>query len=106
MSENSDAAVVVVSEETGTVSIAVNGHLMRGLSKGDLISKLEELLLDGDNESGRMEEAARKIGGIGKFLPLYKKDKSFDSDFGSGDKKTGGNAKKKNSGTGKSEGKK
>ena len=106
MSENSDAAVVVVSEETGTVSIAVNGHLMRGLSKGDLISKLEELLLDSDNESGKMEEAARKIGNIGKFLPLYRKDKSSDGDHESEDKKKGGISKKKSSGIKKNEGKK
>lgn len=40
MSEQTDAVVVVVSEETGTISLAVNGHLRRYLSA----SRLRELL--------------------------------------------------------------
>jgi TIGR00159 family protein len=42
VSENSDAVVVVVSEETGTVSIAVNGKLNRGLNDEKLRQKLYE----------------------------------------------------------------
>lgn len=106
MSENSDAAVVVVSEETGTVSIAVNGHLMRGLSKGDLISKLEELLLDNENDSGKMEEAARKIGSISKFLPLSKKERPSEGGNGSEDKQKSASAKRNSSGVKKNEDKK
>ncbi len=45
MSENSDAVVVIVSEETGTVSTAVEGVLVRGYSKTKfkkfLIAELE-----------------------------------------------------------------
>ena len=32
MSETSDAIIVVVSEETGTISVAVDGMLKRGLT--------------------------------------------------------------------------
>ena len=46
MSENSDAIVLVVSEETGIVSLAVNGHLNRNLDRDDLIDTLEDLLID------------------------------------------------------------
>lgn len=42
MSEHSDAIVVVVSEETGCISIAKNGVLTRDVSNG----KLREVLLD------------------------------------------------------------
>lgn len=42
MSEQSDAVVVVVSEETGSVSVAKNGVLTRDVTNG----KLREILLD------------------------------------------------------------
>ncbi len=44
LSEHSDACVVVVSEETGTISLAVGGQLTRGLSGEDLVTILKGLL--------------------------------------------------------------
>ena len=46
MSENSDAVVVVVSEETGTISVAINGELRRGFNAVTLRTELNELLLE------------------------------------------------------------
>lgn len=43
MSENSDAYVIVVSEETGTVSIAHEGELRRGYDYNQLKAELEKL---------------------------------------------------------------
>lgn len=42
MSENSDAVVVVVSEETGIISMAKNGVLIRRLDRQNLFGMLEE----------------------------------------------------------------
>lgn len=45
MSENSDAIVVVVSEETGIVSIAIDGVLKRNFTRVSMKRKLEEQLI-------------------------------------------------------------
>lgn len=41
MSEQSDAVIVVVSEETGTISLAVGGHLRRYLTEARLSEQLK-----------------------------------------------------------------
>lgn len=45
MSENSDAVVVVVSEETGQISMAIGGLLVRNLTRETLNDELENLIL-------------------------------------------------------------
>ena len=45
MSENSDAIVIVVSEETGTISVAENGELTRGFTKERLEAYLRTRLV-------------------------------------------------------------
>lgn len=65
MSENSDSVVVVVSEETGMISIAVAGAIDRGYSGVTLKQKLTELLINEENEENSKNIIARirKIGG-------------------------------------------
>ena len=46
ISGQGDAVVLVVSEETGVISLAVGGVLLRDFSRETLIKKLNELLLD------------------------------------------------------------
>lgn len=46
VSLNSDAVVVVTSEETGLISLAVDGKLIRGLSDSELREKLGSYLLN------------------------------------------------------------
>lgn len=48
ISEDSDALVVVVSEETGNISVAYRGRLTRDYTREGLQAKLEELLLVSD----------------------------------------------------------
>lgn len=45
ISENSDAVAVVVSEETGGISVALNGQLKQGFDKETLSDELTKLLL-------------------------------------------------------------
>ena len=49
MSENSDAIIIVVSEETGTVSVAENGELTRGYNKESLTTYLRSKLIPDTN---------------------------------------------------------
>lgn len=45
VSEESDCVVVVVSEETGSVSVAINGELTRDYTRESLTNKLNDLLV-------------------------------------------------------------
>ncbi len=51
MSENSDAVVLVVSEESGIVSVAVDGKLKRGFNQKSLEKYLLSLLVDDDKKN-------------------------------------------------------
>ncbi|WOC33662.1 MULTISPECIES: diadenylate cyclase CdaA [Caproicibacterium] len=53
MSENSDAVVVVVSEETGQISIALGGTITRNYTRESLQNELNSLLLDQDLAKSR-----------------------------------------------------
>lgn len=55
MSENSDAVVIVVSEETGQISVAMNGVLTRDYTREKLKSTLEKEIFyeDSDNEENQ-----------------------------------------------------
>ena len=50
MSENSDSLVIVVSEETGQISVAMNGTLTRDYTHDKLKTLLEEELYNNGNE--------------------------------------------------------
>jgi diadenylate cyclase len=50
MSENSDAVIVVVSEETGQISVVTNGTITRNYTRETLNSELENLVLSKNTE--------------------------------------------------------
>lgn len=60
MSEVSDAVVVVVSEETGTISVAINGVLTRDYDRNSLVSVLEENLLPVEQEKPEVSSFFKK----------------------------------------------
>lgn len=51
MSEQSDAIIIVTSEETGTVSVAVGGELIRNFTEAELREKLIDYLIDSNSEN-------------------------------------------------------
>ncbi|MBQ7897001.1 MAG: diadenylate cyclase CdaA [Clostridia bacterium] len=55
MSENSDAVVVVVSEETGTISVAKGGNLTRGFDIYSLKRELENELITKEKSTLKMK---------------------------------------------------
>ncbi|MBO5360259.1 MAG: diadenylate cyclase CdaA [Clostridia bacterium] len=65
MSEESDAVVVVVSEETGTISIVSKGNIKRDLTSAQLRDMLQDYLI--------VHEDEKKKGLIGKLLSRFSK---------------------------------
>jgi diadenylate cyclase len=55
LTEESDAAAVVVSEETGQISIALDGEIERGLTPDELRDRLRNLVLQ--RRAGRVRAA-------------------------------------------------
>lgn len=54
MSENSDAIIIVVSEETGQISVAENGNLTRDFNKATLHDLLTDLLIPKQPENKKL----------------------------------------------------
>ena len=56
ITEESDAIAIVVSEETGNISVCHRGKIERGFKPGNLEKRLAELLLRGDESANEEEE--------------------------------------------------
>ena len=59
MARGSDASVLVVSEETGVVSIAYSGELIRNVTESQMRNHLTGVMIDG----GVIRERFRKFSG-------------------------------------------
>ncbi len=72
MSEKTDAVVVIVSEETGTISVAVGGMLKRHLTGSTLARWLtSELVGDGEEKQSYLDR-------IKQYVKKYWKIKDDD----------------------------
>lgn len=60
LSEETDAAIVVVSEETGAVSVAFRGELTRGLDATRLRAELQKIFAQQGDHEAEPQEAPRK----------------------------------------------
>jgi diadenylate cyclase len=73
MSEESDAVVVVVSEETGQISLAQDGRLIQKLEVGQLREKLVSIFLD----SGQIGLASRLRNWLNSRTDEEEDERSF-----------------------------
>lgn len=60
LAEESDAVVIVVSEETGTISVAMNGRLLRDLDREGLKKLLMKRLIGEGTKRGRFLHVRKK----------------------------------------------
>lgn len=73
MTENSDAVVLVVSEETGTISLAQNGQITRNYSAVSAAAELQSLLLN-------PEENEKSFSLSAFFKKVFKKNGKEDEE--------------------------
>ncbi len=74
MTENSDAVVLVVSEETGTISIVFNGQITRNYNSMSAAAELRRLLIASENgeKDNRFIAAVKKVN-------IFKKNKGKEA---------------------------
>ncbi len=60
LSEETDCVCIVVSEETGSISIAMNGVLERNLKESEFKEKLEKIFVPEEEEEQDNEETTRE----------------------------------------------
>lgn len=78
ISEETDAVVVIVSEETGTIAVSFRGRLSRGLDEERLRRFLNALLLKGTQAESAWRRVQEKLdltpGGIAKSENMSKQE--------------------------------
>lgn len=63
LTERTDAVAVVVSEETGSISIADGGVLQRNLTEKQFREKISEIFISGSPANENETETAKQLGG-------------------------------------------
>ena len=63
MSERSDAVVIIVSEETGAISVAIHGMLKRHLSQNTFLMLLKNELIPEETKTKKKKFPFIKMAG-------------------------------------------
>ena len=84
MTEDSDAVVLIVSEETGTISIAINGNITRNYNAVSAGAELRRYLLDEEQKNVNSVVAALNL--INPFSSKKKKEKEGAEEINETDK--------------------
>ena len=58
LTEENDSIAIVVSEETGSISLVVDGQIERGITADDLRSRLREIVINRATRGRRRMKAA------------------------------------------------
>lgn len=74
ITENSDAVVLVVSEETGIISIVTNGQISRNYNSVTAVAELRKLLITDDNK----EKTSSFLTKIKNFKLFNKKERNVE----------------------------
>ena len=61
LTEESDAVTIVVSEETGAVSLCMDGEIERNLEEDEFRERLEEIFLSDREVDSDEEESAEEL---------------------------------------------
>ena len=82
LSEKTDAIVVVVSEETGTISISIDGELERGYTYATLRNRLDEILNPIKTEPKKRGKQRRRKKNSSVVIKSVNTSESKDSENG------------------------
>ena len=83
ITEETDAVVLLVSEETGDISIACRGAIMRGLSEKTLVTELHKLLVSNNESSESLTDILGNIDEQEGSVNFHGDEEPAGSDSGS-----------------------
>lgn len=88
LTEETDAVCVVVSEETGAISICSEGGIERNLSSGDFSERMEEIFLNKDTEDEK--GVSEELGAEDDVADSGDGDLDADSEVSGSERNVGG----------------
>ncbi len=88
LTEETDAVCVVVSEETGSISLCSDGHIERNLSSEDFSERMEDIFLN--NNSNDEKSVSEELGAEDDVADAGDGDLDADSEVSGDERNVGG----------------